>query len=160
MITLDGRSLRIPEVAAIARAGEPGALAPEARARVAACTDLLDSMIADGTPIYGITTDFGALDGRKVSRAESDRLQLDPIRSHAAAVGEPMAADEVRRHGGDPRAGAARGRGPRGRRGHRGGRDRARRASRGGRGSSAARISHAADCGTGSSRPLAREERA
>lgn len=96
MITLDGRSLAIPHVAAIARAGEPTGLAAHARERVAACSDFLDRMIADGTPIYGITTGFGALDGRKVGPAESDRLQLNLIRSHAAGVGEPMAAPEVR----------------------------------------------------------------
>lgn len=95
-VRLDGRSLRIDEVAAIARAGRAVELVPEARAKVAACSALLDRMIADGTPIYGITTGFGALDGRKVSRDESDRLQLNLVRSHAAGVGEPMAADEVR----------------------------------------------------------------
>lgn len=96
MIGLDGRSLGIPQVAAIAREGVSVALAPEARDRVAACSDFLDRLIGDGTPIYGITTGFGALDGRKVSRAESDRLQLNLIRSHAAGVGEPMAPDEAR----------------------------------------------------------------
>jgi len=95
-VRLDGRSLRLAEVAAIARSGRPVALAPEARERVAACSALLDRMIADGTPIYGITTGFGALDGRKVAPAEADRLQLNLVRSHAAGVGEPMAADEVR----------------------------------------------------------------
>ncbi|MCS6780285.1 MAG: aromatic amino acid ammonia-lyase [Geminicoccaceae bacterium] len=96
MIALDGRSLGIAQVAAIARDRATVGLTPDARRRVAACSELLDRMIADGTPIYGITTGFGALDGRAVSRAESDRLQLNLIRSHAAGVGEPMAADEVR----------------------------------------------------------------
>lgn len=96
MIVLDGRSLSIPEVAAIARAGARVTLAPEAEAKVAACSDFLDRLIADGTPVYGITTGFGALDGREVRREESDRLQLNLLRSHAAGIGEPMAEDEVR----------------------------------------------------------------
>ncbi len=96
MIVLDGRSLSIADVVMIAREGASVVLAPAARARVAACSDFLDRLIADGTPIYGITTGFGALDGRKVGQEESDQLQLNLIRSHAAGVGEPMAADEVR----------------------------------------------------------------
>ncbi len=96
MITLDGRSLDIAHLVAVARGGAAVALDPAARARVAACSELLDSTIADGTPIYGITTGFGALDGRAVASCDRDRLQLNLIRSHAAGVGEPMAADEVR----------------------------------------------------------------
>ena len=53
-------------------------------------------MVADGTPIYGITTGFGALDTRKVSAADNRALQCNLLRSHAAGVGRPMAADAVR----------------------------------------------------------------
>ena len=39
---------------------------------------------ADGTPIYGVTTGFGALDGRAVSPERNRALQHNLLRSHAA----------------------------------------------------------------------------
>ncbi|MFP3345187.1 aromatic amino acid lyase, partial [Halomonas sp. SIMBA_159] len=71
-IALTGRELTPDAVAAIARAGAPVALSAEARRRVEDGHDLLARMIADGTPIYGVTTGFGALDGSRVP-AEKNR---------------------------------------------------------------------------------------
>lgn len=96
MITLRGKGLTIDEVVRIARAGEPAALSDEARAAVAAGEALLRRMIADGTPIYGVTTGFGALDGRAVSAERNRALQHNLLRSHSAGVGAPMPADAVR----------------------------------------------------------------
>ena len=67
MTLLDGKHLRIADVVAVARDGRTPQLAEEAARDVTACSELLDRMIADGTPIYGVTTGFGALDGRKVA---------------------------------------------------------------------------------------------
>ena len=53
-------------------------------------------MVADGTPIYGLTTGFGALDGMPVPPARNRALQHNLLKSHAAGVGTPMSNDAVR----------------------------------------------------------------
>jgi histidine ammonia-lyase len=96
MLLLDGRGLAIADVAAVARGGGAVGLAAGAAARIAACSALLDRMIADGTPIYGVTTGFGALDGRCVPPEKTRTLQMNLLRSHAAGLGDPMPDDAVR----------------------------------------------------------------
>jgi histidine ammonia-lyase len=95
IVALDGRTLTIAAVARIA-AGTPAALSAEARVRVAQGEAQLRALIADGTPIYGVTTGFGALDGRKVPPEANRALQRNLLKSHAAGVGAPMAAPAVR----------------------------------------------------------------
>lgn len=96
MIALDGRSLTINAVAAIARDDVAVALTADAQERVAAGQTLLEGMIADGTPIYGVTTGFGALDGATVPPQANRALQCNLLRSHAAGLGAPMVRDATR----------------------------------------------------------------
>ena len=49
-----------------------------------------------GAPVYGVNTGFGALADTPVSEADLTALQAAIIRSHAAAVGEPLGDDVVR----------------------------------------------------------------
>jgi len=95
-IALTGRDLTPDAVAAIARAGAPVALSDEARRRVEDGHGLLARMIADGTPIYGVTTGFGALDGSRVPPEKNRTLQHNLLKSHAAGTGAPMAEDAAR----------------------------------------------------------------
>lgn len=95
MIELTGQDLTLAEIGRIARNGERARLAGVARERVSAGEAMLARMIADGTPIYGVTTGFGALDGRAVSKADNAALQCNLLKSHAAGVGAPMADASV-----------------------------------------------------------------
>lgn len=95
-LLLDGSSLTLDDVAAVARQGRPAALSDRGRQQVADCHALLQRMIADGTPIYGVTTGFGALDGRPVPKESNRAQQHNLLRSHAAGTGAPMADDEAR----------------------------------------------------------------
>lgn len=94
-IELDGQGLAIAQVARIA-AGAPAALSAAAEARVAQGEAQLRALIADGTPVYGVTTGFGALDGRRVPPEANQALQRNLLRSHAAGVGAPMSAEATR----------------------------------------------------------------
>ncbi|WP_424811483.1 HAL/PAL/TAL family ammonia-lyase [Roseococcus sp. YIM B11640] len=76
--------------------GASAAFTPAARARIAEGEARLAALIADGTPIYGVTTGFGALDGAKVPPEANQALQRNLLRSHAAGVGAPMPEGEVR----------------------------------------------------------------
>src|SRR5688500_11327855 len=96
MILLDGASLSIRQLLAIADDDEQVALAPEAARRVDAARRVVDDKAAGDAAVYGINTGFGALAETAVPREALQKLQLNLLRSHAAGVGEPLPARAVR----------------------------------------------------------------
>lgn len=96
MIELDGESLTISGVVKIARDRENLAVSQNAKEKVQAGADYLASLVAEGHPIYGLTTGFGALDGFAVGPDKVRNLQHNLLRSHAAGTGRPMETDTVR----------------------------------------------------------------
>jgi histidine ammonia-lyase len=58
--------------------------------------DHVEELAASETPVYGISTGFGALANRHVSQELRTQLQRSLIRSHAAGVGEPIEREVVR----------------------------------------------------------------
>ena len=96
MVQLDGGSLTLEQLVAIADHGEPVALAPEAAARVDAARRIVDARSAGDAPVYGVNTGFGALAETAIPRDQLGALQLNLLRSHAAGVGEPLPVRAVR----------------------------------------------------------------
>lgn len=96
MIHLDGHSLSLEQLLAIADAGEPVSLADPARARVQASRDVVERMAEGDVPVYGINTGFGSFAEVKIPRESLERLQLNLLRSHAAGVGDPLPIRAVR----------------------------------------------------------------
>ncbi len=96
MLLLDGSSLTLPQLCAIADEQEPVGLTEAARARVRAARRLVDARAAGDGPAYGINTGFGSLSEVRIPRDELSALQLNLIRSHAAGVGEPLPVSVVR----------------------------------------------------------------
>jgi len=86
--------LRISDVAAVARAGTPVELAPEALAAIEASRAHVESLAQSGRPVYGISTGFGALATRFIEAEKRTQLQRSLVRSHAAGSG-PCVEDEV-----------------------------------------------------------------
>lgn len=95
-VTLDGHSLSIADVVAVARGGAPVAIAPRALDGVRASRAAVEAALAGGATIYGVNTGFGRLAHVRVPPDRLRRLQVNLIRSHAAGVGEPLAAEAVR----------------------------------------------------------------
>jgi histidine ammonia-lyase len=95
-ITLDGHSLSIADVVAVARRVAPVAIAPQALASVAASRRAVESAVARGDTIYGVNTGFGKLAHVRIKPEQARDLQLNLIRSHASGLGEPLAVDAVR----------------------------------------------------------------
>src|SRR5690606_37195613 len=52
--------------------------------------------IAEGRPVYGVSTGFGALADVAISPEDRAALQVNLLRSHAAGVGPPLPDDVVR----------------------------------------------------------------
>src|SRR5262245_41356321 len=96
MILLDGESLALDDLVAIADHYRTVALAPQAIARIDASRAVVDRKAASDEAVYGINTGFGALAETRIPRDALGALQLNLLRSHAAGVGEPLADRVVR----------------------------------------------------------------
>src|SRR2546428_457853 len=96
MRSIDGRSLDLDDVVAVARQREPVRLDPAAAKRVDASRRALEKVVAKGSLAYGIKTGFGELANVAISDADVRALQLNLLRSHAIGLGPPLRRDEVR----------------------------------------------------------------
>src|SRR3989441_469807 len=96
LVTLDGHSLTIADVVAVARHGAPVAIAAAARKGIEASRRVVEEAVTRGDTIYGVNTGFGKLAHVRIPPDRIRALQLNLIRSHAWGVGEPLPVDAVR----------------------------------------------------------------
>ncbi len=96
MILLDGATLTLEQLLAIADRGEPVAVAPAAAERVRASRAVVDRRAQGDEPAYGINTGFGSFAEVKIAHDALEALQLNLLRSHAAGVGRPLPIRAVR----------------------------------------------------------------
>src|SRR5260370_29689252 len=95
-IMLDGRSLSIAAVIAVARQRASVAIAPAALAQAATSRRAVGAALARGDTMYGVTTGFGKLAHVRIPPDPLGPLQPNLIRSHASAARAPLAGDAVR----------------------------------------------------------------
>ena len=95
-VLLDGERLTLNDVERVARHGEVIALDPAARPKVEAARRVIESALADGRPIYGVSTGFGPLSDVFVGAADREALQRNLLRSHAIGIGDPIGEAETR----------------------------------------------------------------
>ena len=95
-VLIDGDTLALEEVAAVARGEARVELAPAARERVRAARALVEARLSDGEAHYGINTGFGTLAEVRIGGADLEKLQRNLVLSHAAGVGQPLSAAEAR----------------------------------------------------------------
>ncbi len=96
MILLDGNSLTLPDLIAIADDNAPVALAADVAARVERARAVVDRKAVGDEAVYGINTGFGALAETRIPHDALGALQLNLLRSHAAGVGDPLPVRAVR----------------------------------------------------------------
>jgi len=96
MVVLDGASLTIEQLLAIADRAEAVALGDAARARVRASREVVERRARGDEPAYGINTGFGSFAEVKIAPDALETLQLNLLRSHAAGVGDPLPVRTVR----------------------------------------------------------------
>jgi histidine ammonia-lyase len=96
MILLDGSTLTIDQLLAIADRGETVALADAARDRVRASRAVVERRAHGDEPAYGINTGFGSFADVKIAPDALGTLQINLLRSHAAGLGDPLPARAVR----------------------------------------------------------------
>jgi histidine ammonia-lyase len=77
-------------------AGAGVRLDPAALPAIEASARAVDAIVARGEPVYGINTGFGKLASVRIGPADLATLQRNIVLSHAAGVGEPAPAANVR----------------------------------------------------------------
>src|SRR3954452_14331506 len=90
------RPLTEAEVVEVARHGAPVEISPESLERLRAARAHVDALAASSTPVYGISTGFGALATRHIPAELRTQLQRSLVRSHAASSGGEVEAEVVR----------------------------------------------------------------
>ncbi len=88
--------LRAEEVLAVARHGARVVITPAARAAMRSSRDLVEAAARSSTPVYGVSTGFGALAGTSIPPERRSELQHALIRSHAAGMGPALEVEVVR----------------------------------------------------------------
>jgi histidine ammonia-lyase len=95
-ITLDGSSLTIEKLEAIARRGEPVALAPAALERIRLCRAMVEEKLAAKEIMYGTNTGIGEFSEKVLNDEQVKDFQKYLIYNHAAGIGEPLPVEYVR----------------------------------------------------------------
>lgn len=95
-LQIDGNSLTVADVAAVADARRPVQLAAAARARMLATRGIVTGLAERGAAVYGVTTGFGKLSDFAIPPDQLAQLQVNLVRSHAAGVGPRLPGREVR----------------------------------------------------------------
>ncbi|PYR81354.1 MAG: histidine ammonia-lyase [Acidobacteria bacterium] len=96
VIELDGNSLTLDQLVAVAADNHTVALSDAARRRVRAARAVVDEFAQFDAPTYGINTGFGNFAEVKIPADQLDTLQVNLLRSHAAGVGDPLPVPVVR----------------------------------------------------------------
>jgi histidine ammonia-lyase len=96
MILLDGSSLTLDQLVAVADQHEPIGLSESAGARVRASRAVVEARARSDEPSYGINTGFGSFADVRIAPEALAVLQLNLLRSHAAGVGELLPVRTVR----------------------------------------------------------------
>jgi len=96
MILLDGSTLTLANLLAIADDRAEVALSSAARARVAASRAVVDAKAAGDAAVYGVNTGFGNFAETRIDKSDLAALQLNLLRSHAAGVDTPLPVRAVR----------------------------------------------------------------
>ena len=95
-VKINGKSLTIDDVVAVARNNAKVVLDKSVEKQVNAGRAVLEDLIKKGTAIYGVTTGIGEFAKIRISEEQSSELQRRIIYSHAAGTGDPQPIPVIR----------------------------------------------------------------
>jgi histidine ammonia-lyase len=96
MIDLDGSSLSLEDVVAVARKFEPAQVSRAALLRMHVSRGRVDAAMNGTTAIYALNTGVGLLANIRLDANEIEAMQVNLIRSHCCGVGSPLSTAVVR----------------------------------------------------------------
>jgi len=95
-VTISTAGMTLDDVIAVAREGARVQLSEESLAAMTTSRAQVDALAQGATPVYGISTGFGALANRHIPAEDRVQLQRSLIRSHAAGMGALVEREVVR----------------------------------------------------------------
>ena len=95
-LELDGASLTLEQLRFFESLRPTARISAAARTRMEQSVAAVIATVESGRVAYGINTGFGAFANRVIPAAQTRKLQLNLVRSHACGVGEPLPAPIVR----------------------------------------------------------------
>ena len=95
-LIIDGGSLKLEDVVAVARGSAAVSLAPAAVPRIERARAYIERLLAEDAVVYGVTTGFGKFAEVRVAGADALALQRNLVFSHCCGVGEPLGPEETR----------------------------------------------------------------
>ena len=95
-VELSAQGATHDDVVAVARFHAPVSIMASARQAMERSAAVIDRLVNDDVPVYGVTTGFGSLASVVIPRDRTAELQLALLRSHAAGMG-PEVEREVGR---------------------------------------------------------------
>src|SRR5574342_1424099 len=95
-ITLNGSSMTIEKLVAIARDNEKVELAPEALERLKVCRAMLEEKLARKEVMYGTNTGIGEFSETMLNDEQVKEFQRYLVYNHAAGIGDPAPIEHVR----------------------------------------------------------------
>jgi histidine ammonia-lyase len=95
-VVIDGNSLTLEQVTAVATDRARVSVAPWANQRAGAARKIVDRLVESRAVAYGVTTGFGKLSDVAIPPDRLAELQVNLVRSHAAGVGDLLPEREVR----------------------------------------------------------------
>lgn len=88
-VFVDGESLKIRDVVAVAEGAVKVEFSDDTEKKIVKCRDFVEIILEKDDPVYGINTGFGMLSDVKIAHENLEELQINLIRSHAIAIGDP-----------------------------------------------------------------------
>ena len=95
-IIINSSGMSMQDVIDVARNDAKIEISAEALAGMAKTREHIEKLANGETPVYGISTGFGALANRHIAIEDRVQLQKSLVRSHAAGMGEPVEREVVR----------------------------------------------------------------
>ena len=96
MIILDGASLSVEDVVAVAEGHEQVRIGGDALERMRRSRDRVEGALRGTAPVYALNTGVGLLANIRLEDHEIEVMQVNLIRSHCCGVGEPLGTPVVR----------------------------------------------------------------
>lgn len=93
---LSGQSLSLSDLARVAHGHVTVSIDPSVIPQIEASRRVIENIVETDQVVYGVNTGFGKLANTVIPKDQTDRLQLNLVRSHACGVGEPLSEPEAR----------------------------------------------------------------
>jgi histidine ammonia-lyase len=95
-VVINSAGMTMQDVIDVARHDAHVEISAQALGGMAATREHIEKLASGETPVYGISTGFGALANRHIAIEDRVQLQKSLVRSHAAGMGEPVEREVVR----------------------------------------------------------------